>query len=114
MSDQYDGPRMAQYLIKLQAKADALQKTIDEKRDQCQEIIKLRAEVERLKVVAEWVPELRGRITQLKAEVEALRTTIYGIAHAKRFDREWFRDDSEFADWAQSLCRHLVVRPTNI
>jgi predicted nuclease with TOPRIM domain len=69
MSDQYDGPLMAQYLIKLQAKADALQKTIDEKRDQCQEIIKLRDEVERLRAENEKSRDTLARARVISAKL---------------------------------------------
>jgi hypothetical protein len=31
---------------------------------------------------------------------------LHNIATAKRFDRSVFADDTEFADWAQSRCRH--------
>lgn len=38
---------------------------------------------------------------------------LANIVNAERFNRERFRDDTEFADWAQSRCRHLISRPQN-
>jgi hypothetical protein len=35
---------------------------------------------------------------------------LSNIANAERFNRERFRDDTEFADWAQSRCRHTLSR----
>lgn len=40
---------------------------------------------------------------------EALQE-LNNIANAKRFDRETFADDTEFADWAQSRARHTLAR----
>ena len=36
---------------------------------------------------------------------------LWNIANAERFNRERFRDDTEFADWAQSRCRHAARSP---
>jgi NTP pyrophosphatase (non-canonical NTP hydrolase) len=36
---------------------------------------------------------------------------LLNIANAERFNRERFRDDTEFADWAQSRCRHAATLP---
>lgn len=35
---------------------------------------------------------------------------LANIVNAERFNRERFRDDTEFADWAQSRCRHAIDR----
>lgn len=40
--------------------------------------------------------------------VEAAKE-LENIANAKRFDRECFADDTEFADWAQSRARHYAA-----
>ena len=44
----------------------------------------------------------RARIAELEGELS-------NIAQARRFDREAFRDDTEFADWAQSRARHRAA-----
>ena len=35
---------------------------------------------------------------------------LKNIANAERFNRERFRDDTEFADWVISRCRHALSR----
>lgn len=35
---------------------------------------------------------------------------LNNIAYAKRFDRSLFYDDKDFADWAQSRCRHTLAQ----
>ncbi len=42
-------------------------------------------------------------------EVGMLACVLRGIVEAKRFDREVFRDDTEFVDWAQSISRHALA-----
>ena len=37
------------------------------------------------------------------------RAELANIANARRLDRKAFRDDTEFADWAQSRCRHTLA-----
>lgn len=37
-------------------------------------------------------------------------TELQNIVNAKRFDRETFADDTEFADWAQNRARHILAR----
>lgn len=48
----------------------------------------------------------------LRAERDALgwaRVELANIVHAKRFNKLYFSDDTEFADWAQSRARHQLV-----
>jgi hypothetical protein len=45
-------------------------------------------------------------LSAIEPAVQELRN----IADAKRFDKERFRDDTEFADWAQSRARHTLAR----
>jgi hypothetical protein len=33
---------------------------------------------------------------------------LANIANAKRFNRDYFADDTEFADWAQARCRYVA------
>jgi hypothetical protein len=39
---------------------------------------------------------------------QAALNELINIANAKRFDREMFADDTEFADWVQSRARHTL------
>jgi hypothetical protein len=51
-----------------------------------------------------------------KSQAEQMRDPVYVlnfIANAKRFDRFHFDDDTAFADWAQSLARHVIGDPSN-
>jgi flagellar biosynthesis GTPase FlhF len=51
-----------------------------------------------------------------KSQAEQMRDPVYVlnfIANAKRFDRFHFDDDTAFADWAQSLARHVIGGPSN-
>jgi hypothetical protein len=34
---------------------------------------------------------------------------LMNIVHAQRFNRDCFQDDTDFADWAQSRCRHTLA-----
>ena len=47
----------------------------------------------------------------LEAPVSATLATreLANIANAERFNRERFRDDTEFADWAVSRCKHALA-----
>lgn len=47
-------------------------------------------------------------VERLKAENVALLQVLGGIAHANRFNRQLFSDDSAFVDWAQSIARHAI------
>ncbi len=40
---------------------------------------------------------------------EQARSGERNITEAKRFDREKFYDDADFADWAQSRARHTLT-----
>ena len=44
----------------------------------------------------------------LEREADALRAELMNLANAKRFDRDTFQDDTEFADWAQSRARFAL------
>jgi hypothetical protein len=39
----------------------------------------------------------------------AAEQELWNIINAERFNREHFRDDTEFSDWAQSRCRHTLA-----
>lgn len=61
--------------------------------------------------LADWLvlsAALRGIVTP-RVEAEAMRE-LENIVNAKRFDRKMFRDDTEWADWAQSRARHTLSR----
>jgi len=47
-----------------------------------------------------------NRITDLEDRLEKAQAELMNIADTKRFNCEMFRDDTEWADWAQSRCRH--------
>lgn len=56
------------------------------------------------------------RITKLERLLARSSTTpraaereLVNIVNAERFNRERFRDDTEFADWVQSRCRYLLA-----
>jgi len=53
---------------------------------------------------AEW----RRREAEKDAEIARLRGELANIANARRFDREYFDDDTAFVDWAQSRARHAI------
>jgi hypothetical protein len=40
--------------------------------------------------------------------IEVLEGELRNIVNAERFNRERFRNDTEFADWAVSRCRHKL------
>ena len=54
------------------------------------------------------VPE--GCVVVQEKEREAYRAELLNIANARRFDRKAFRDDTEFADWAQSRARSAAAK----
>jgi hypothetical protein len=66
----------------------------------------------RLSAICDELLRLRSPpATEAKSQAEQMRdpaTVIHYIAHAKRFDRFHFDDDTAFADWAQSLARHVI------
>ena len=45
---------------------------------------------------------------RMEVGTTADRRELENIANAERFNRERFRDDSEFADWVQSRARHAI------
>lgn len=53
----------------------------------------------------DYADELEAERDALRARVEKLEGELSNIANAKRFDRERFGDDTDFADWAQSRAR---------
>jgi hypothetical protein len=53
------------------------------------------------------------RIAEQDEEIARLRLCrqeLLNIAQAKRFDRGAFRDDTDFADWAQTRCRFTLEK----
>lgn len=46
-----------------------------------------------------------------EAELVRLRAELSNIAFARRFDREYFSDDTAFADWAISRAGHALTQP---
>jgi hypothetical protein len=68
-------------------------------------IVQMRALLSELKTLHDArVVEVRN----LRAQVATLRAELSNIANAKRFDREYFDDDTSFADWAQSRARFTL------
>jgi hypothetical protein len=55
-----------------------------------------------------------GRMNALRERAERAELELHNIANAERFNKERFRDDTEFADWAQSRCRHTLAQPSHI
>jgi hypothetical protein len=49
-------------------------------------------------------------VVQSESGAREAARELSNIANAERFNRERFRDDTEFADWAQSRCRHTLSR----
>jgi hypothetical protein len=50
----------------------------------------------------------QATINELNAQVEMLLDELNNIGYARRFERSMFRDDSEFADWAQRRATHIL------
>ena len=51
-----------------------------------------------------WFPFSAEELKRLRLAAQELGN----IVNAKRFNREMFRDDTEWADWVQSRCRHVL------
>jgi hypothetical protein len=49
-------------------------------------------------------------IRSLADQVEALESELSNIAEARRNDRLYFANDTDFADWAQSRARFTLDR----
>lgn len=64
------------------------------------------------------IAELERELSEAKAELRAAQEDVQRLEHAKivcgyianakRFDKQFFDDDTSFADWAQSWCRHTL------
>lgn len=59
-------------------------------------------------VMDEFVEFMCAATTMSEASHKAI-AELRNIAEAKRFDREYFECDAEFADWAQSRARHTLA-----
>jgi hypothetical protein len=71
-----------------------------------------------------WADRLRGENATMAEELEGYadaweaervtqdlcRQELQFIALAKRFDSDAFRDDTDFADWAQTRCRFTLEK----
>lgn len=55
---------------------------------------------------------VRQTLASQAAEIERLRAELSNIAFARRFDREYFANDTAFADWAISRAGHALTQPT--
>jgi hypothetical protein len=53
--------------------------------------------------------KLRGQIAELQRNAARYWRVVDGIANANRFDRDTFADDTEFVNWAISICRHAAA-----
>ena len=65
-----------------------------------------------LRESTELIEQQQSNIDQLHGQIEMLRGELGNIAHAKRFDKERFHDDSGFADWAQNRATHTLLAAT--
>ena len=68
---------------------------------------------DRPELIGSWKVEYRPLYTQPAASDAVVddpcRRELENIANARRFDRGAFRDDTEFADWAQNRARHAAA-----
>ncbi len=71
----------------------------------CPNAVELNAALSREAALAKRAEEAEGKLC-------AARDELGNIANAKRFQRDHFRDDTEFADWAQSRARFTLSSPT--
>lgn len=85
------------------------------------EITRLTAELQSTKAALEKVEAERDEAVASRSAVlqafhiaesraEKAEAELRNITNAERFNRERFRDDTEFADWAQSRARHMLAR----
>ncbi len=58
------------------------------------------------------IREVLQTLASKEAEIERLRAELSNIAFARRFDREYFANDTAFADWAISRAGHALTQPT--
>jgi hypothetical protein len=64
------------------------------------------------KRIAELLAAPAAGMTEAKSQAEQMSDPVYVlgfIANAKRFDKFHFDDDTAFADWVQSLARHVLA-----
>lgn len=50
------------------------------------------------------------RATAAESALAAAREELHNFVRAERFNRERFRDDTEFADWVQSRAQHTLAK----
>jgi hypothetical protein len=60
------------------------------------------------------IEELGAQLVGLRLQHAELLAELGHIAHAKRFDRDKFDDDTSFADWAQSRARFAIDRDSGL
>jgi hypothetical protein len=67
---------------------------------------------ERLEIFAKTARDIpdycRLPLLECAQHMHALRAELRNIANAQRFNREYFDDDTAFAEWAQSRARHVL------
>lgn len=52
---------------------------------------------------------LRAELARARTEQDVAVSELWNIVNARRFDRDAFQDDMEFADWVRARCRHTLA-----